>query len=1246
MLSSIIQNDSIYFSNKQYKKRSQLKLNKNKSLPKIEFNKKLKSNTLVVDNKYFTIFNLKHLKSFIKNYSNDKNKSYDILKRTIDKKDKSICTNSINNTFYKSSFPLIKSKKNITKIIDDNNNTLINDSKSCNNNTKNCNHCNYLYLEYKGEIKKEGFNKITYIEINPKKIISSLKNICKECNIIKRVLFNKIQNQININRRNININDNQNNKNNIYTSRTELYNNYYNIISKENNKQKNKDDNNLNMNNINNFSNNKNIPFVYDKFLLPNKNNEYNYTIHNLFLFDIMNKVFKKMIEFHDNHNKVITEEEIMEEYNNQIDELENFFDNKIKGKEKDMSNKINLPKNDNIINNNNSRNNKLFNGKIKNDFLRKKFFNEEIKNKINNNEKDKDYNNNIINKDTYYNIKQKIINNSNISLKYSFKKFFEQFNNNNTFLNDSSRHLISTYRDKVKNKNYKSKSMSNDLFNKNSEISSPVYKFDFGPKFNIIDFNEVTNEIDKQALKLKNNNDLSNKLNNNEKDLFNFILLDKNNINKLKFNNPVIDKYLKIFVNDNNKKNNERKKKIIDIKTLELIGSKISKKIYIKRVRKNRYIKNKLLNKKLLNTTNKSYNLNYKKENINLINNLFLTENNELYIETNNTNLEEETDYGYTYTFNLEEIKNTNINDILRDNLNLNDSKHKEAINIVDKDKEIPKIKIRNSSQLNTPNLNKDNNNNSLINIQNKKESKRDADSTEVHQIFKKEQNIKKEKKEKLKNKEKEKEIINTNVKSSNSFSPVFKNKNNVNNNKLKNLKSNISFPKKETNNMNNYITKRNRNNKINDLKFNNKIKDKNKDISKYIENNFKEINIEYEKKESENRNRNLNENFKEKEEEKEGLNQRKSIDIFIKSINDEYNIPNNDNDIIQSDRPLTYNNNKYSINDILEKLKENQYNNYNNESFNNSYFREEEKEVNVQESKSEDNEDINTYLKIMHKTFSYFEIKPTTRITLLKPKLKNPFVNLKIIDKEKLKDIVKSIMKEKPIIKKQKKKYGRKSLEQLFIYNKNEEVEEEEEEKEQNNNNYINNKNININEFFKNIPKDKFNKRKNIFNLQLFYKDDKMNESKNEKKEIEEKKLVQKIKKIKEKNFYEYLCEDKEYEHNDFEESKTGRKNWMEKFRDIDFEIKFKLFKDELQRLKKLSDEDFIKDSLLFLNKDKEKYDLKIIKKNSKINRINEYKNFLKETKRKRIDFNNYYKSLIIFKPSCVFNTSKIEK
>ena len=114
----------------------------------------------------------------------------------------------------------------------------------------------------------------------------------------------------------------------------------------------------------------------------------------------------------------------------------------------------------------------------------------------------------------------------------------------------------------------------------------------EIGPKLNIIDFKEIANEIEKTSklLRKKNTN-----LTINENDFINFILLNNKNINKLEFNDHIINKYINILINDEKeeKVKDNNKKIFLDKKSLDKIGNKINKKIKIKKVNKRNKKKN-----------------------------------------------------------------------------------------------------------------------------------------------------------------------------------------------------------------------------------------------------------------------------------------------------------------------------------------------------------------------------------------------------------------------------------------------------------------------------------------------------------------------------------------------------------------------------------------------------------------------------------------------------------------------------
>ena len=81
----------------------------------------------------------------------------------------------------------------------------------------------------------------------------------------------------------------------------------------------------------------------------------------------------------------------------------------------------------------------------------------------------------------------------------------------------------------------------------------------------------------------------------------------------------------------------------------------------------------------------------------------------------------------------------------------------------------------------------------------------------------------------------------------------------------------------------------------------------------------------------------------------------------------------------------------------------------------------------------------------------------------------------------------------------------------------------------------------------------------------------------------------------------------------------------------------------------MKKISAEDFVRSSLLSLNNDNDNKGIlspQKVNQQIKIDRINEYKNYMTNMKIKREKLIDHYKSQIIFKPSCEFNTCNIEE
>ena len=113
----------------------------------------------------------------------------------------------------------------------------------------------------------------------------------------------------------------------------------------------------------------------------------------------------------------------------------------------------------------------------------------------------------------------------------------------------------------------------------------------------------------------------------------------------------------------------------------------------------------------------------------------------------------------------------------------------------------------------------------------------------------------------------------------------------------------------------------------------------------------------------------------------------------------------------------------------------------------------------------------------------------------------------------------------------------------------------------------------------------------------------------------------------------------EEEEYEEEleeEYEEEIPKKKGWEEKFN---------LFKQYIKKLKDMNDAQFNTDAIKFLKED-EKEDLSRIEKLNKVERINKFKAFLSQTKKKRINYNKFYSSHVIFTPGCIFSTGELCK
>ena len=93
------------------------------------------------------------------------------------------------------------------------------------------------------------------------------------------------------------------------------------------------------------------------------------------------------------------------------------------------------------------------------------------------------------------------------------------------------------------------------------------------------------------------------------------------------------------------------------------------------------------------------------------------------------------------------------------------------------------------------------------------------------------------------------------------------------------------------------------------------------------------------------------------------------------------------------------------------------------------------------------------------------------------------------------------------------------------------------------------------------------------------------------------------------------------------------------------LGWEQKFELFKQYVKELKNMNEEQFNYDAMKYL-KENVKEDFSGKAKLSQVERINRYKAFLIQAKAKRINYNNYYTSHVIFTPGCIFNTGELCK
>ena len=320
------------------------------------------------------------------------------------------------------------------------------------------NKCNYLYLKFTGNDKSDkNYKRKKFMMINSHKVIESLQSISMPDDHYGQKLIDIIENRINSgfyrkNKYNFNSNNNQNSSIINYQN----INYYKDIISSVNKNEKNKDDNR----HYSTF-----LTDIFDNNLLPDKDNKYNYTIHKIFLTNILNKVCKKMVEIRDIKNRLVTKKEIREEYCNELDKLrDDLYNNK---NFNIINNNIyNINSRTNIININFSNNNPILNEiSIIEEHQENNFNNlDNIDTTNNDKDKDKQYltsnifhsNEKNSNLDSNFTLEEDVENKKSLEDIYSKYKIISK---------DRNKKFLKVIKDKLKTKN-KDKTLHDSCYN------------------------------------------------------------------------------------------------------------------------------------------------------------------------------------------------------------------------------------------------------------------------------------------------------------------------------------------------------------------------------------------------------------------------------------------------------------------------------------------------------------------------------------------------------------------------------------------------------------------------------------------------------------------------------------------------------------------------------------------------------------------------------------------------------------
>ena len=1255
---------------------SAININQNKNT-KIFFNKnyKLKSieKTMIKSNSSVNIINKKQTLTIINIPSAKLNKNI----------------NYLNN--YKKD---LKRSSSLPKINFENKNDI-------KNNDNENNKCNYLNLKYNGlDNSKNELKKKKLMVINSHKVMESLQSISMPDDNYGQKLIDILENRINSGYyRNIKLNLGQSSEN------SKLYKDYLNSMNKYNNENK---ENNKIENKKKRFSSTF-LTDVYDDFLLPDKDNKYNYTIHKIFLSNILNKIYKKMIEIRDVKNKLITKKEIRDEFCNELNILRN---NLYKNKNINIINNniYNINSNTNIISIDLSNNNSIINEISTVEELPENSFNEihttndekdkdkqyltsNMFNLVNNNNQlvdnyninnyiniDNDNNNHYLeslhskyknistnenkklltlikdklkiknkemtlhdtcsnvyinkpNKETDINkakdIKIKNIVKSNLHKNKYLSSLTENYYSDEEKLNNVDKFLLNTKKLRYTFKAYE-KTPKNER-NHSYDLEGNIHhSFNVGPKLNIYDFEDIFDEIQHQY-------DLNNNIYTNNskiqiiKEIMHYFFNKKNSINKLKFNNHIVQKFLSMILpykylikkDKKNKKKNRNKSKR---KKTKNIIAEISKKIHKKiKLKGGRLINTDLKLSKLKKHYHTADNIKgsrrayYLTENSVKNNDILFTDNIYLEIETNSS---EYTDVPSELDSDIEEMirkkkekeKDKELEEGIYSQKKEEKSKGGDFIinNPKDKDKEKEKIKNLKQNSINNNKVNDQINNN--INL------------------------IKDDSRPKLP----EENLDNISTIYLNSNIDKYLQKNEVDDiNKSKNFKGNKNFIRANTlrqskANMSNSININQKKRKSGIIDINlildNKYKNKKDD-------NIKKSNISTNTTSSKDNDKNINDDKKKiKNIDIKNLHLKKNTNILENILEEESKEtkrirPEREVKKKKTTRKKTRRHKATNRKDKKDRKDIKINADTNNRNSSSAEVTSDYEAYSLNNDILSDNKSNNLHISPKYNDDNLKESVVNNQNTEEKSKQKSN------ISKKEEKEEASS--EEKKNDKKNNSFCGKRPL--LFT----EEVEDEEKEEKilYKTFSYLNTYRNKLNRIMY------LNKTKN--NILDGYEENENTEEKENEEEEEEnigkrKRIKRKKKTINIKGVKGLFMDNnnEEIKTMEYKESETEEIEEIEEIPKLTgWEAKFELFKQYIKDLKDMNNEQFNYEAMKYL-KENEKDDFAGKSKLSQVERINNYKSFLIKAKNKSINYKKYISPNIIFTPGCIFNTGELCK